>query len=352
MDETGFRWYFVDPAGCICGPANLGYLSKLVERGIVAKQTMMRRDDSDEWAPAETFFEFSEQEVAPPPLPPPPPPLPPPPPPPPPKPHPLPPLHPAEKVIPTIIDKTPRRGFWATLMMDESELRGNLGEEHLFDILQDRLPLGGERGYRIIRNLMLQTPTGTTQIDFVLVSVYGIFLIEAKNYTGWIFGSRDSAQWTVSLPGGNKYRFQNPIRQNYRHLCVLSDKTGIPKNYLFSVVAFGEDAEFKTELPSNVRSFDDVTAYITNYRTPIIKAGQIGEIMETFVAWDNDISADLRRSHVQNLETSHAPVPVNARNVVCPFCGASMVLRHRRSDNQPFWGCSKYPGCKGTRKAE
>jgi predicted RNA-binding Zn-ribbon protein involved in translation (DUF1610 family) len=32
----------------------------------------------------------------------------------------------------------------------------------------------------------------------------------------------------------------------------------------------------------------------------------------------------------------------------CPKCGSKMVLRFRRSDNNPFFGCTKYPNCKGT----
>lgn len=40
----------------------------------------------------------------------------------------------------------------------------------------------------------------------------------------------------------------------------------------------------------------------------------------------------------------------SAENVTCPNCGASMVKRTRRSDGAEFWGCTKYPECKGTRK--
>ena len=33
----------------------------------------------------------------------------------------------------------------------------------------------------------------------------------------------------------------------------------------------------------------------------------------------------------------------------CPRCGAIMVARRRRSDGSPFWGCSRFPACRGTR---
>lgn len=68
--------------------------------------------------------------------------------------------------------------------------------------------------YIDINDVTIQTPTGTTQIDHIIVSKFGIFVIETKNMSGWIFGSPDQAQWTQSLPGGNRFRFQNPLRQN------------------------------------------------------------------------------------------------------------------------------------------
>jgi ssDNA-binding Zn-finger/Zn-ribbon topoisomerase 1 len=37
-------------------------------------------------------------------------------------------------------------------------------------------------------------------------------------------------------------------------------------------------------------------------------------------------------------------------NVTCPDCNAPMVAR--RSVNGAFWGCSRYPRCKGTRNAD
>ncbi len=42
--------------------------------------------------------------------------------------------------------------------------------------------------YRAINNITIPTPDGTTQIDHIFVSRYGIFVVETKNFAGWIFG--------------------------------------------------------------------------------------------------------------------------------------------------------------------
>ena len=62
----------------------------------------------------------------------------------------------------------------------------------------------------------------TTQIDHILLSPYGIFVIETKNYKGWIFGHENSEEWKQSLLGKKRFwgwsseqhKFRNPIRQN------------------------------------------------------------------------------------------------------------------------------------------
>jgi restriction system protein len=53
--------------------------------------------------------------------------------------------------------------------------------------------------YRRLHNVTLNTPDGTTQIDHIFISPYGIFVLETKNMSGWIFGSEKQAQWTQKL---------------------------------------------------------------------------------------------------------------------------------------------------------
>ena len=57
----------------------------------------------------------------------------------------------------------------------------------------------------------------TTQIDHIVVSTKGIFVIETKHYKGWIFGNARSKAW-AQIIYKNKYLFQNPLFQNYKHV--------------------------------------------------------------------------------------------------------------------------------------
>ncbi len=67
--------------------------------------------------------------------------------------------------------------------------------------------------YHRLNNITLPLDNGgSTQIDHVIVSRYGIFVIETKNYKGWIYGNEKQKQWTQAFANGSKYKFQNPLR--------------------------------------------------------------------------------------------------------------------------------------------
>lgn len=107
--------------------------------------------------------------------------------------------------------------------------------------------------YRVFHDLYIQRPDGkgTTQIDHVVVSRFGIFVIETKNMTGWIFGDVTSRQWTQCIYR-KKQRFQNPLHQNALHVNALARHLKLPADCFHNVVFFVGDATLKTDLPPNV----------------------------------------------------------------------------------------------------
>ena len=107
--------------------------------------------------------------------------------------------------------------------------------------------------YRHFRDLYVTHPdgTGTTQLDHVVVSTAGIFVIETKNFRGWIFGGENQREWTQQIYR-KKSRFQNPIHQNKLHVAALSRLLGLPVEIFRPVVIFIGNAELKTAMPDNV----------------------------------------------------------------------------------------------------
>ncbi len=96
------------------------------------------------------------------------------------------------------------------------KIRGVLGERSVKRILS-HLP---EESYHVLNDIMVNGNYGLTQIDHVVVSKYGIFVIETKNMKGKIYGGERSAEWT-KYSKGRKLSFKNPVHQNYGHIKAI-----------------------------------------------------------------------------------------------------------------------------------
>jgi restriction system protein len=209
--------------------------------------------------------------------------------------------------------------------------------------------------YQPFHDIILKTPDGTTQIDHIILSPYGIFVIETKNLSGWIFGSAHQKTWTQSLYtrtngffrsySSVKYKFQNPIHQNYKHVKAIQKFLGVNIKSLFSVIVFVGDSEFKTDMPDNVLEIQELLPYLKSYTEQIISRECIEKFSQKLKNFINDAPFD-ESDHMRNIEH-------NLTDPNCPRCGKAMVLRTaRRGANagSQFWGCSGFPACKATKK--
>ncbi len=75
--------------------------------------------------------------------------------------------------------------------------------------------------YHYHHDIIVPFKNGSAQIDHLVVSPFGLFIIETKNLAGWIYGSSDKAKWTQVL-FKTKHQFQNPLRQTFRQKKVIA----------------------------------------------------------------------------------------------------------------------------------
>lgn len=176
--------------------------------------------------------------------------------------------------------------------------------------------------YQDVNNVTIAVSDGTTQIDHIIVSRYGIFVIETKNFEGWIFGSADKPQWTQSI-FGNKSTFQNPLRQNYRHIKSLEEFLGLPGHLFHSVVCFvGSTCVLKTSLPENVIQGEPFS-YIKSKTDVLLLDSPVAEIVQAIKTGMRPknifglATAETRKEHLDSLKSRHEwgakqPVPPSA----------------------------------------
>ena len=186
---------------------------------------------------------------------------------------------------------------------------GEAGERAVSTILREDLD---QHRYKVLDNIMLKTNKGiTTQIDHIVVSQYGVFVIETKNISGWVFASERGRQWTQTLPAwdgfgsAEKYHFQNPLRQNYLHTMTLAYQLRIPKCHIFSLVAFPSDTEFKKGYPQGVYTYGEIPDAILAHKEKVFDVKTTRAIANAIVAADAQITEEERRMHVSNVRMVH-----------------------------------------------
>lgn len=212
-----------------------------------------------------------------------------------------------------------------------------------------KLQLDKEK-YLLLKNVTLPTADGTTQIDHILVSNYGLFVIETKNMKGWIFGSKHQKQWTQKI-FKHTSKFQNPLHQNYKHTKTLASCLDIPDSKIFSVIVFVGGSEFKTDMPENVMFTGQLIRYIKSKNEILFSQPEVDSITSQIQAERFQPSLKTHRAHVIHVKEIQQK---KESTKICSRCGSEMVLRTVKKGanaGQEFWGCSQFPKCRQTQKA-
>lgn len=201
--------------------------------------------------------------------------------------------------------------------------------------------------YHLIKNVTLPTEDGSTQIDHIIVSKYGVFVVETKNMKGWIFGNPNQKTWTQKIYK-NTNKFQNPLHQNYKHTKTLESLLGLNDQQIHSVIVFIGDSTFKTDMPENVTYGGGYLRYIKSKTQPVLDESEVNEITTKIENGRLASSLKTNREHVAHVHNI-IKEKENSSAKECPKCGSSMVIRETKKGQnigKKFWGCSNFPKCK------
>ncbi len=194
--------------------------------------------------------------------------------------------------------------------------------------------------YYHFKNLIIPTARGTSEIDHLIVSRYGLFVFELKDRSGWIFGDEKAKTWTA-IHFGKKFRFENPLHQNFGHLMALRDLLGISPGMLHAAVVFRGDFQFKTAIPHGVLCHR-YASWVQSQTIALMEDSEVNRILATLEE-RKQVGRDARNAHVESLRARLTST------TVCPKCGGNLVARTARKGTHPgasFLGCSNYPQCK------
>ncbi len=245
------------------------------------------------------------------------------------------------------------KGFWETLVTpkyrSKAEAIGEKGEKKVSSYLEDL----DCNDYRVYNDLLIRNGRYTTQVDHVIISHYGVFVLETKNYHGKIYGSGNAEFWNQFLPSfgykrfgfTQKHQLRNPLLQNTGHVKTLRRVVFGNDIPIYGIVVFPNDAKLKVTTNQPVLSAWELVPYIKRFRDVVLSSDQMDfyrrRLLEVISTSESD-----RKQHVvsvnRNKENSDAAI---ARGK-CPRCGGNLILRRGEYGN--FYGCSNYPRCKFT----
>lgn len=107
-------------------------------------------------------------------------------------------------------------------------------------------------GWKVYHNVTIQLSGGkTSQVDHVILSRAGVFVIETKNYKGLIRADEHSSYWTQVFKH-TSYDFYSPVKQNNGHISALKYMLKTKKPLFFNLVCFVGEARFEGKPPPEV----------------------------------------------------------------------------------------------------
>lgn len=222
-------------------------------------------------------------------------------------------------------------------------LKGAFGEL----IVKSRLKRLNGRNYKILNNVIIQKGNYSSQIDHIIVSNYGIFVVETKNFKGWIFGHEKSEYWTHIL-FKRKYQFRNPVKQVWGHINSLKrilDNSSVISFY--PIVVFTGSGKLK-KITSNIPviKINKLLRYIkSNSKEEVLTDDKVLEIVK-IISSSNAVK--VRHSKRKHIAKAKAHKSQRNAPTICPSCGGRLGIKNGKFG--PFYGCNNYPNCKFTQK--
>lgn len=239
---------------------------------------------------------------------------------------------------------------------NSAKQKGKRGEMRVSAILSK---LSDE--YTILNDLVFRTEKGTTQIDHIVVSKYGIFTIETKNYRGEIYGDDNRKEWTQLIVTKVTYakkwwktytyvtknHFYNPVKQSVGHALRIKELLSVfPHVKIVPIVVFTGDAILRyVESNNHVVYEENLLDVIDGYKTTYLTDNDVQAVLAILTS--NNIRETVSdRQHVKNLRTAAREVNATINSGICPKCGGHLIKRNGKYGT--FYGCSNYPKCRFT----
>ncbi len=126
--------------------------------------------------------------------------------------------------------------------------RGDIAETRVRRLLANGLE---KSRHTILDDVVIPSGGGTIRIDHVVVSKFGLFVIESQYAPGWVSGGEFQEQWKRSQFNRSR-RFENPAHRVAMQAHALERLLQVPATKIIPIVAMVGTQGFKTPMPDHV----------------------------------------------------------------------------------------------------
>lgn len=214
-------------------------------------------------------------------------------------------------LIPVLNRLQPVKNFWG-------ELKVNLAFKLLLDA----------QHYKLFSNITLRTLDGSAHFHQLIVSPFGVFLINTRSVNGVISGASDESLWTQQM-FGSTIQFENPINKIDQHRLILQSAFNLNPEKVFTIIVFPCDSAFKAPMPSNVVNTSDCINLIKDKTQVRLSPNEVAAICNL-------------------IKPTTSPTQSKVQH--CPHCGHKMLLKSTKnpSTTRQYWSCSNTRFCSMT----
>ncbi len=232
--------------------------------------------------------------------------------------------------------------FWILLVgiiliiIFSREIKHLFGEASIKKVLR-KLP---KDNYILLNDVTIKSARKVYIIDNLVISKFGIFVIEFVDVSGKVYGDDRSDEW-IELNGTKKKYFKNPTHKNHSSIRMLSELLEIDQRFFIPIICFSNDAVICTEIKDKTTKLEILDDCIKNYHKEVLKYGL------------SEMANKIKEANIikeKNIPLADKKVD-NKKRVIdnkCPKCGSKLVKRNGKYGD--FLGCSNYPECKYTRE--
>lgn len=201
--------------------------------------------------------------------------------------------------------------------------------------------------YLFLSDVMLEIEGKTTQIDHIVFSKYGIFVIETKQRNTYITGNEHDKYWIVKA-GRKKHYMYNPIHQNYGHKKAIEKILGLDDNQVIDIVCVSGQANLRIKSNKVVRVERLVDRILFEKEEKIQDYVSMAHRINAM----NIVDKKYRKQHIEDIkENINNNTEELIKEVVmnrCPRCGNELVIRKGKTGE--FVGCLSFPKCRYTKE--